>query len=134
MKHTAPANLIGIDGATRQLDLEWSWTAHDPFAVTMTFLFNGTRESRWTISREVVAAALADYGSQGMGDVTFTRMMPNSLVLNLFLPGLVEPCVIVTTDTAAAALLAESFALVPAGRESLDVDGALARIFAGDAA
>lgn len=127
MRYTSPGSLANPDGTTKPLEIDWAYTSHQPFSIFATFRIDG-EATTWEFSRDVIAAALGDYEIHGEGDVTFCRLAPNTLMVRIDVDYHPDPVLIVTTDTAPADLLAASFALVPAGCESVDVDGALARI------
>ncbi len=128
--------LIGPEDLSVSLPCEWGYRRQDPYAVTLTLDTGADKPVVWSLSRDLVAAAL--HSPEGLGDV---RAWPVSvpaedtgeldgqiLVIELGPP---DGCA--RFEAAAAqveAFLACTYELVPDGQETgyLNVDAELAAL------
>jgi hypothetical protein len=130
--------LIGPEDLSVSLPCDWGYRRQDPYAVTLTLDTGADKPVVWTLSRDMLAAAL--HSPEGLGDV---RAWPVSvpagageavgfdgqiLVIELGPP---DGCARFEAAAAQiAAFLDRSYAMVPDGQETgyLNVDAELAEL------
>jgi hypothetical protein len=125
--------LIDPTGAVTPIDAELHYDPRDPYAVTAVFI-TGATQVRWTFGRELLAAGL--YEPTGDGDVHVWPCLDADgravVIIELCSPD-GEALVQAQTGDLTAFVDRMSRAVQP-GRESenMDVDAALAAIFADE--
>jgi hypothetical protein len=109
-----------------------SYRSADPYAVRMAFYVGSDEPVEWTLSRDLLAAAL--HASEGIGDV---RAWPSTAacgpaaagppILNIAMSSPFGQAQFEVSAPAVEAFLNQTFRLVPAGHESgyLDFDAEL---------
>ena len=132
---TVTLELIDATGAASPLETEFSYDPRDPFAVTATFL-TVAGQVRWTFGRDLLIGGL--YEPTGDGDVHVWPCLDNEahsvVIIELCSP---DGEALVQARSADMSTFVERMtAAVAPGAESaqLDVDGAIAAIFAAEAA
>jgi hypothetical protein len=132
---TVTLELIDATGAASPLETEFSYDPRDPFAVTATFL-TVAGQVRWTFGRDLLIGGL--YEPTGDGDVHVWPCLDNDahsvVIIELCSP---DGEALVQARSADMTTFVERMtAAVAPGAETaqLDVDGAIAAIFAAEAA
>jgi hypothetical protein len=132
---TVTLELIDATGAASPLETEFSYDPRDPFAVTATFL-TVAGQVRWTFGRDLLIGGL--YEPTGDGDVHVWPCLDNEahsvIIIELCSP---DGEALVQARSADMTTFVERMtAAVAPGSEAaqLDVDGAIAAIFAAEAA
>ncbi|WP_329430941.1 SsgA family sporulation/cell division regulator (plasmid) [Streptosporangium sp. NBC_01495] len=107
-----------------------TYSVADPYAVRLAF-FKGHRETvSYTFSRDVLAAGL--HGPAGMGDMTVAphEELPQHYLLITLRPKYGYPFEVYAEREIIADFVTQVFRQVPLGAEHVDVDAAIAAIFA----
>jgi len=120
-------NLREADGAPEPVQIDWSYVATDPYAVSMTVTADSQPDVHvtWVLSRDLLWAALTTPGVLfGAGDVTYRRVV---MALGLDLDNGARTCTVLTRASVAYFFLLRTQQLVPFGKEFVDVDSAIAR-------
>ncbi|HET6562809.1 MAG TPA: SsgA family sporulation/cell division regulator [Marmoricola sp.] len=132
---TVTLELIDATGAASPLETEFSYDPRDPFAVTATFL-TVAGQVRWTFGRDLLIGGL--YEPTGDGDVHVWPCLDNEahsvIIIELCSPD--GEALVQARSADLTAFVERMTAAVAPGAESaqLDVDGAIAAIFAAEAA
>ncbi len=127
--------LIDANGASTPLETEFSYDPRDPFAVTTTFV-TIAGQVRWTFGRDLLVGGL--YEPTGDGDVHVWPCLDNQarsvVIIELCSPD--GEALVQARTSDVTAFVEEMVAAVPQGAEGtyLDVDAAIAAIFADEAA
>lgn len=121
--------LIDADGTTTPLETEFSYNPSDPLAVTAAFLTVAGRVE-WTFGRDLLIAGL--YEPTGDGDVHVWPCLDNDarsvVIVELCSPD--GEALVQARSSDVTSFVERMTAAVAPGEESVDVDGALAQIFA----
>ncbi len=124
--------LIDADGTTTPLETEFSYNPSDPLAVTAAFLTVAGRVE-WTFGRDLLIGGL--YEPTGDGDVHVWPCL-DSDARSVIIVELCSPDGEALVQARAADMshfVERMTAAVAPGEEKVDVEGALAQIFAGAA-
>jgi hypothetical protein len=132
---TVTLELIDATGAASPLETEFSYDPRDPFAVTATFL-TVAGQVRWTFGRDLLIGGL--YEPTGDGDVHVWPCLDNEahsvVIIELCSPD--GEALVQARSADMTAFVERMTAAVAPGAEAaqLDVDSAIAAIFAAEAA
>jgi hypothetical protein len=121
----APGNLMGVEGDLSQLVVRYIYSTANPYSIVIRILFatGDLPPAEVEVSRDLIRDAMADYSPHGEGDVTVTRMHPDTFIIHAESHG--NCASIATTAHAAQEIVLKAFLLVPEGDEQVDVDGAI---------
>ncbi len=108
---------IRPDGSIEPMNVDLHYRTDDPHAVTLRF-HTSEQESTWLVGRELLAAGLL--APSGIGDVRLRPHRGDTLVLELFTED--SHAVFHLSADELHRFLESTYAVVPAGRESLDFD------------
>ena len=111
--HVGEGRILNAGGDTTHVVIRYIYRPHDPLAVTLRFLRDQAPAVEWTFARDLLGDAMNNYACNGDGDVTLTRIYPNTLMIALDSNDGSGACLIATTDTAAQLLVGDSLSLVP---------------------
>ena len=121
--------LIDADGTTTPLETEFSFDPSDPLAVTAAFLTVAGRVE-WTFGRDLLIGGL--YEPTGDGDVHVWPCLDNDarsvVIIELCSPD--GEALVQARAADMTSFVERMTAAVAPGEEAIDVDGAIARIFA----
>ena len=132
---TVTLELIDATGAASPLETEFSYDPRDPFAVSATFL-TVAGQVRWTFGRDLLIGGL--YEPTGDGDVHVWPCLDSNarsvVIIELCSPD--GEALVQARSADMTAFVERMTAAVAPGAEAaqLDVDGAIAAIFAAEAA
>jgi hypothetical protein len=132
---TVTLELIDATGAASPLETEFSYDPRDPFAVSATFL-TVAGQVRWTFGRDLLIGGL--YEPTGDGDVHVWPCLDNEahsvIIIELCSPD--GEALVQARSADMTAFVERMTAAVAPGAEAaqLDVDSAIAAIFAAEAA
>jgi hypothetical protein len=132
---TVTLELIDATGAASPLETEFSYDPRDPFAVSATFL-TVAGQVRWTFGRDLLIGGL--YEPTGDGDVHVWPCLDNEahsvIIIELCSPD--GEALVQARSADMTAFVERMTAAVAPGTEAaqLDVDSAIAAIFAAEAA
>jgi hypothetical protein len=132
---TVTLELIDATGTASPLETEFSYDPRDPFAVSATFL-TVAGQVRWTFGRDLLIAGL--YEPTGDGDVHVWPCLDNDahsvIIIELCSPD--GEALVQARSADMTAFVERMTAAVAPGAEAaqLDVDSAIAAIFAAEAA
>ena len=129
---TMTLDLIDATGAATPLETELSYNPADPFAVTATFL-TVAGEVRWTFGRDLLIGGL--YEPTGDGDVHVWPCLDNDAHAVVMIE-LCSPDGEALVQAAAGDIVSfvdRMTAMITVGTEAVDVDAAIAAIFAAEA-
>jgi hypothetical protein len=132
---TVTLELIDATGAASPLETEFSYDPRDPFAVSATFL-TVAGQVRWTFGRDLLIGGL--YEPTGDGDVHVWPCLDNDahsvIIIELCSPD--GEALVQARSADMTAFVERMTAAVAPGAEAaqLDVDSAIAAIFAAEAA
>ena len=133
IKQIVTLELIDTAGGATPLETELGYDPRDPFAVSATFN-TIAGDDRWTFGRDLLIGGL--YEPTGDGDVHVWPCLDNQsqsvVIIELGSP---DGEALVQARTAdISAFLDRTTAAVAPGAELVDIDGAIAAIFAAEAA
>ena len=121
--------LIDSTGAATPLETELSYDPRDPFAMTATFL-TVAGQVRWTFGRDLLIGGL--YEPTGDGDVHVWPCLDNQarsvVIIELCSPD--GEALVQARAADMTSFVERMTATVAPGEEMIDVDGAIAQIFA----
>ncbi len=132
---TVTLELIDATGAASPLETEFSYDPRDPFAVSATFL-TVAGQVRWTFGRDLLIGGL--YEPTGDGDVHVWPCLDNEahsvVIIELCSPD--GEALVQARSADMTSFVERMTAAVAPGAESaqLDIDAAIAAIFAAEAA
>jgi len=132
---TVTLELIDATGTSSPLETEFSYDPRDPFAVSATFL-TVAGQVRWTFGRDLLIGGL--YEPTGDGDVHVWPCLDNEahsvIIIELCSPD--GEALVQARSADMTAFVERMTAAVAPGAEAaqLDVDSAIAAIFAAEAA
>ena len=120
--------LVGPEHTIVPLMASLHYTCQDPYAVKMAFHVGTDEPVKWTLARDLLAAAL--HSREGIGDVqAWPSAAPGDLaaeneagILNLSMTSPYGHAQFEAPAAAVASFLRRTFRIVPAGQESLFID------------
>jgi hypothetical protein len=135
VRQTVTLELIDATGAASPLETEFSYDPSDPFAVTATFL-TVAGQVRWTFGRDLLIGGLHE--PTGDGDVHVWPCLDNEahsvVIIELCSPD--GEALVQARSADMTSFVERMTAAVAPGAEAaqLDIDSAIAAIFAAEAA
>ncbi len=122
-------NLVVAAEEALPVDATLTFTSADPYAVTAVFHVDSEDPVRWTFARDLLADGLER--ACGAGDVAvWPGTAPQGPVVCMSLRAPTGHALLEAASADVADFVAETYSLVPAGRESehLDLDDTFARL------
>ena len=121
---------VTLNGCATPVFSRWSYAAHDPYAVALSFRAQHGEWIEWVFARDLLITGLSE--PAGLGDV---RVRPDlSFEEDMFVIELESPdgyAVVETRRREVVSFLEATAGLVPVGAESarVDVDGFIAAVY-----